>query len=243
MKKSYQISKEGIYQSLKYLRIHFYVLPATMLIAIPFAHYIKGKDWEFSITFGPPIMIGVFLLIDVIPTAIVHLSHFLANRNLKVTVNNDNKVVAFQFLKSHQEFNYRFDQLRVIRYLTLYQQNKNRLSTGWSNYSYLRFITEDNKEFNISSTVMTSDQISIEATQTRYIFWPSMNASYRDNYPDIGKQEQDRQLQLDNWKKKFSDLTYEQIKSRLEDPDKFDKLPRMALEELLEEKNATNSVQ
>lgn len=207
-----------------------------MLLVIPFAHYIKGKSWEFSYTFGPPIAVGVFILIEAVPTLIMHLIHLSKSRHFRITFNLNDRTVRFRPNKQ-DDFTFNFDELTIIEHLTLYQQNKNRLSTGWSNYSYLQISTSDNKEFQISSLILTKDQFPIEPTQTKYSFWPSISSAYKDHQPEIERTEQLRKSQIRDWKHKFEHLTLEELKSKLERPTDFDELPRTAMEELVKEKS------
>jgi hypothetical protein len=206
-----------------------------MLLVIPFAHYVKDKSWEFSYTYGPLIAISVFVLFEVVPTLIFHLIQWTKSKGLKVLIDSTNRVITFQ-LKGNNSYTFSFDNLTVTEHLTLYQQNKKRLSTGWSNYSYLQITTPDNKEFQISSLILTKNQLPIEPIQTKYSFWPSIDSVYKDYQQEIEREQQLRERQLNNWKIKFSGLSTDELKSRLERPKDYDELPRMAMEELLKEK-------
>jgi len=236
LEKSYKISKEGISKSLKYLRRHFYYLPIGMLLVIPFAHFIKDKSWEFSYTYGPPLAVAAFIVFEVIPTVLFHLIHWTRSQCFQILIDSAHNTITFQLGKdsSHK---FSFDELTVIEHLSLYQENKKRLSTGWSNYSYLQISTSDNKEFQISSLILTKDQFPIEPIETKYSFWPSINSAYKDHRPEIELAQQLRDEQLNNWKLKFSSLTADELKSRLERPMDYDQLPRMAMEDLLKEKS------
>ena len=238
LEKEYQISKAGISKSLKYLRKHFYYLPVGMLFVIPFAHYIKDKSWEFSYTYGPPLAVAGFIVLEVIPTLIFHLIHWTRSQHFQILIDSANKTITFRLNKggSHK---FSFDQLTVTEHLSLYQENKKRLSTGWSNYSYLQISTSDNKEFQISSLILTKEQFPIEPIETKYSFWPSINSAYKDHQPEIDRTEQHRKEQLNNWKEKFSNLSSEELKSRLEQPKDYDELPRLRWKNYLKKK-ATN---
>ncbi|WP_460540827.1 hypothetical protein [Echinicola sediminis] len=236
MEKSYQISKEGIFKSHKYLREHFYFLPVAMILAIPFSHYVKDKTWEFSYTYGPPIAVGAFIALGVIPTLIMHLIHWKKSQGFSVSIDSKNRNIRFN-LNEKDSFTFSFDELTVVEHLTLYQQDKRRLSTGWSNYSYLQVKTPDNKEFQISSLILTQEEFPIEAVTTKYTFWPSISNLYQDHQPEIERMEQLRKEKLNFWKNKFSDLSPEELHSRLERPKDYAELPRTAMEQLLNEKS------
>jgi len=207
-----------------------------MLLVIPFAHYVKDKSWEFSYTYGPPLAVAAFILFEVVPTLIFHLIHWTRSQGFQILIDSTNKTITFQLSKDNScEFS--FDDLTVTEHLSLYQENKKRLSTGWSNYSYLQISTTDNKEFQISSLILTKDQFPIEPTETKYSFWPSISSVYKDHQPEIEQAQQLREEQLNNWKIKFSSLTADELKSKLERPMDFDELPRTAMQELLKEKS------
>ncbi|MEO9485462.1 MAG: hypothetical protein ABJG47_18525 [Ekhidna sp.] len=239
MEKSYQISKIGRHNSLKYFRRHLYSIPITILVSVPFLHYVKEQTWEFSITYGAPITIGAFLIFELLPTLIMHLNHYLNSKSLTVIINSDSRTIKFE--KEEIKFNYEFDELTVKQHLSIYQKNKvdgnKRISTPWSNYSYLKIRTPDNKEFRISSLILTKDEFLIEPIETKYSFWPSISSVYKDFQPEIERTERLRAVQLNNWKNKFSSLTTQELKSKLERPKDYDELPRAAMEQLLKEKS------
>ncbi|GEO20984.1 hypothetical protein CQA01_15180 [Cyclobacterium qasimii] len=207
-----------------------------MLLVIPFAHYIKDKSWEFSYTYGPPIAVAAFIAFEIVPTLIFHLIHWTKSQGLKVFIDTTNRVITFQ-VSAGNCYKFGFDDLTVIEYLTLYQQNKKRLSTSWSNYSYLQITTTDNKEFQISSLILTKDQFPIEPFETKYSFWPSITTIYKDNQPEIERAQQLQAEQVNILKVKFSNLTMDELKSRLERQKDYDELLIMAMEELLKEKS------
>lgn len=236
LERSYQISKEGISKSLKYLRQHLYYLPVGLILAIPFIHYIKDKSWEFSYTYGPLMAVAAFILFEIVPTLIFHLLHWKKSQGFKVFIDSSNRVIKFQ-LNETDSYTFNFEDLTVIEYLSLYQQDKRRLSTGWSNYSYLQVRTPDNKEFKISSLILTQDQFPLEVSETKYSFWPSISSIYKDHQPEMEQAHQLRNEQLNNWKVKFSSLTTDELESRLERANDYDELPRSAMKELLKEKS------
>jgi hypothetical protein len=207
-----------------------------MLLAIPFGHYIKDKSWEFSYTYGPPLAIIAFIFFEVVPTLIFHLIHWTKSQGFKVSIDYTNRIITFH-LKNNSNYSFSFDDLKVIEHLTLYQQKKKGFSTGWSNYSYLQIQTPNNKEFQISSLILTKEQFPIEPIETKYSFWPSINSIYKDYQPEIDIDQQLRKEQLKRWKEKFSNLSTEELKSRLERAKDFDELPRTAMEELLNKKS------
>jgi len=207
-----------------------------MIFAIPFLHYIKDKSWEISYTYGPPLAVVSFLVLEVIPTLIFHLIQWKRSLGLKVLIDSSNKTIGFQ-LNKNEIYKYTFDELIVTEFLSLYQENKKRWSTGWSNYSYLQVKVPDNKEFQISSIILTRYEFPIEPTETKYSFWPSISSVYKDHQPEIDRTKLYRKEQLNNWKEKFSNLSHEELKSRLEQPKHYGELPRLAMELLLKEKN------
>lgn len=197
-------------------------------------------DWEFSLIFGPLAAIGTFVLFSLTPTWIIHLNHKLKSQEFRVTINIASETVEFQ-INENQNYKFGFGQLTVVEYLTLYQQNKNRLSTAWSNYSFLQIKTFDNKEFRISSLILTRNEFPIVPIQTKFALWPSITNIYLDLQPEIERTIKRSDDQVNYWKRKFSDLTIDQLRSRLERGDEFDKLPRTAMEELVKEKATNNS--
>ena len=207
-----------------------------MLLVIPFAHYFKHKSWEFSYTYGPPFAVAVFIVFEVVPTLIFHLIHWKRSKGFQILIDSSNNNITFQLSKGNS-YEFSFDDLTVTEHLSLYQENKKRLATGWSNYSYLQISTPDNKEFQISSLILTKDQFPIEPTKSKYSFWPSISSVYKDHQPDIERAQKLRDEQLNNWKIKFSNLSADELKSRLERPMDYNELPRTAMQELLKEKN------
>ncbi len=207
-----------------------------LILAIPFIHYFKDKSWEYSYTYGSLFALIGFIIFEVIPTLTFHLIHWKKSKELELFIDSSNKVIKFQ-LNQIEAYEFTFDDLIVTEHLSLYQQDKRRLSTGWSNYSYLQISTSDNKEFQISSLILTKDQFPIEPTETKYSFWPSISSVYKDHQPEIEQAQQLRNKQLNSWKIKFSDLTANELKSRLERPKDYDELPRTAMEQLLKEKS------
>ena len=102
--------------------------------------------------------------------------------------------------------------------------------------------TSDNKEFNISSIVLSPSEFPIEPKHISYSYWPSINSWYVNRQEKIDSNQNLYNERLKNWKDKFSNLTVEELKSRLERPKDYDELPRVAMEELLKEKSYKHSI-
>jgi len=174
------------------------------------------------------------LAILYLPLLFLHITHYQSSKRLTVSIDQNVQTVTFE---KEVKFTYRYDQLTVENNLSLYQENKRRRQTPWSNYSFLRVRAADNKVFYISSIVMTIREFPISATVNKYSFWPSFSKWYHDLQPEIERIQQQRNEQLNDWKVKFSSLTVEELKLRLEHHKDYDELPRAAIEELLKEKS------
>ena len=214
-----------------------------MVAVIPFAYYIKGQTWDFSVKYGPPIAAGAFIAFELIPTAIMHLTHFLKNRFVQVMVNP--KTGTVRFIKLNEQYTFEFNELIVTQHLPIYHKNKidknKRISTPWSNYSFLKIKTTDNKEFNVSSLIISGTEFPIEPTQIKYSLWPSIGDWYVNRQLEIDEANELLNQQLTDWKQKFSELTAKQLESKLRTPEHLAEIPRMAMEQLLAERKATNS--
>ncbi|GAA5025019.1 hypothetical protein GCM10011506_09160 [Marivirga lumbricoides] len=135
-----------------------------------------------AIKIVPLINLLGFMALGVLPTLIMHLSHFFANRNFEVLIDPHANQITF---KEKEEFQYAYEDLTVTRHLPLYHKKKldgnHRMLTPWSNYSFIRVRTNDNKEFNISSTLLNYEDFPIEPSQTNYSLWPMMKKAYIDH--------------------------------------------------------------
>ncbi len=209
-----------------------------MILSIPFAHYIKGLDWELAKELGPPLALLAFVIVEVIPTSIMHLTHYLSNKNLEVIIHTESKEITF---KKDMEYTFSYSELTITLYNPIYHKNKvdgnNRWATAWSNYSFLRIETTDNKEFNVSSTVINNDEFPLEPTHTKYSLWPSIGKWFVNRQLEIDKADEFRKKQIVNWKTKFSNLSLSEQEARLEHPEQYDELPIIAMRELLKEKS------
>lgn len=146
------------------------------------AHFIKGYEWTEAIKIVPLINLVGFIILAVLPTLIMHISHFLSNKNFEVYIDESSNEITF---KRDQEFRYAFEDLTVTRHLPLYHKKKldgnHRVLTPWSNYSFIKVRTNDNKEFNISSTVLNHEDFPVAPTETNYSIWPVIKRAYIDH--------------------------------------------------------------
>ncbi|MGF1637282.1 MAG: hypothetical protein ACFCUU_09425 [Cyclobacteriaceae bacterium] len=237
MKFRYKINKKEIRNSLKYLIRDLYELPIIIVGVILFLHFIKALDFVISFKLGFTFTLGLYLLTKIIPTLIMHLIHHNSNKGVELEIDKLNEIIK---IKKDREFIYRYSELAVLLYLPIYHKNKvdkmMRLATGWSNYSFIRIKTKDNKEFNISSILIRKEEFPIEPSEVKYSLWPSIGKWY-ENTQILLDDERNR---LSRWKDKFSTLTIEQIDEKLRDSERFDVLPRKALIELRNEKTGTD---
>ncbi len=175
MKTIHRINSVDIYSSLKYFFWFLYALPFFTIVSIPFAYYVKGWDWDRSLTLAPIVAFVALSIFIVLPTIIMHLSHYFSNKDLIVEIDRINNKVTF--IKD-SEYSYRFSKLKAELHTPIYHKNKldkrNRWLTPWSNYSYLNVITSDKREFNISSILIDSSKFPIEIESTHYALWPSI---------------------------------------------------------------------
>tara|TARA_R110002126_G_scaffold107322_1_gene242584 strand:+ start:141 stop:872 length:732 start_codon:yes stop_codon:yes gene_type:complete len=243
LEKSYKIAGKAILKSNKYLIRCLFSLPIVSIIAIPLAHYRNGWDWEKAFEYAAPVTILSFLVFGVIPTLIMYLSHYFSNRNTSIQIDYEFKKITIQKI---QKFSYPWNELSVTLNKPIYHKNKvdknYRWVTPWSNYSFLTLRTSDNKEFNISSIVLSPSEFPIEPKHISYSYWPSINSWYVNRQEEIDSNQNLYNERLKNWKDKFSNLTVEELKSRLERPKDYDELPRVAMEELLKEKSYKHSI-
>ncbi|WOK07764.1 hypothetical protein RT717_03885 [Imperialibacter roseus] len=226
MTQKYSINRTATYKSLKYWRHLLSSAPLVIILAAPFAHYIKGMDWDTAKVVGPISALVGYAIIGAVPTLIMHLVHYFSNRGVQIIVDQESACVTF---RREIEFTYSFDDLTVTQHSSLYQENKRRIPTSWSNYSFLQVRTSDNKEFNISSIIMSMDEFPVKPLNYSYSFWPAM-ADWCIHH------DYNRNKLLTVWKDRFSKLTIEQIESQLKEGNRLEQLPKQALEELLAEK-------
>jgi hypothetical protein len=174
-----------------------------------------------------------------LPVLIVHQTHLWLNKSLTVTIDNLQRTITFE---KGFKFTYSFDDLEVENHLTIYHKNRidkrNRRMTVWSNYSYLQVTSSDNKQFNVSSIIINSEDFPIKPSRIRYFFWPFFKGWYIDLQPELNRKEKLNKELLRKWKLKFSDLTTEQLRSKLEQPSNYDELPITAMKDLLKEKSS-----
>lgn len=148
-------------------------MPFLMLLSIPIAYYVKGFSLEMSVKVGPLFNLGAFVLLGCVPTLIVHSSHYWRNKNLKLYIDDDNGLLT---IDQEQKLQYDFASLECTEYLALSKKRnedgKFRVITPWSNYSYIKIKTRDQKVYKISSTVINSEDFPVELTEKKYTFWP-----------------------------------------------------------------------
>ncbi|PTB97644.1 hypothetical protein C9994_02065 [Marivirga lumbricoides] len=213
------------------------MLPILSVLAIPLAHYRNGWNWEKAVEYAVPVTISSFLVLGVIPNLIMHLTHYFSNRNLSILIECEEKKIRIQ---KDLKFSYKWNELTIILNTPIYHKNKvdnrNRWETPWSNYSFFTLITPDNKEFNISSIVLSPSELPIEPTEIKYSLWPSIKPWYVNRQIEIDCNQKHKRERINGWKQKFSDLTVEELKSMLGRPKDYDELPKIAMEELLKEK-------
>jgi len=213
------------------------LLPILCILGIPLAHYRNGWDWEKAAEYAVPVAISSFLVFGVIPNLIMHLSHYFSNQNISISIDyKENKIT----IQKDQKFSYKWEELTVSLNIPIYYKNKvdnnNRWATPWSNYTYLTLRTPDNKEFNISSIVISQSELPIEPNEINYSLWPSIKPWFINRQIEIDRNQERNRERINSWKQKFSDLTAEELKSRLRRPKDYDELPKKAMEELLKEK-------
>ncbi len=213
------------------------MIPILCILAIPLAHYRNGWDWQKAAEHAVPVVISTFLVFGVIPNLIMHLTHYFSNRNLSILIDCEEKKITIQ---KDLKFAYKLNELTIILNTPIYHKNKvdnrNRWETPWSNYSFFTLITPDNKEFNISSIVLSHSELPIEPTEIKYSLWPTIKPWYVNRQIEIDRNQEIYREQINNWKQKFSDLTAEELKFKLGRPKDYDELPKIAMEELLKEK-------
>lgn len=238
MSRFYKISRSGIFKSNKYLIRYLYLLPILCILAIPLDHYRNGWDWGKAVAYAVPVAISSFLVFGVIPNLVLHLTHFFSNRNISISIDSKEDKITIQ---KDQKFSYKWEELTVSLNIPIYHKNKvdnnNRWVTPWSNYSYLTLRTPDNKEFNISSIVLSQSELPIEPSEINYLLWPSIKPWFVNRQIEIDRNQKIYRKRINNWKQKFADLSVEELKSRLERPKDYDELPKSAMEELLKEKS------
>ncbi|MFZ6664630.1 hypothetical protein [Peijinzhouia sedimentorum] len=217
-----------------------YALPILLIISIPFAHYIKGMDWETSKELAPLFAIIAIIVFEVVPTAIMHLTHYISNKDLIVEIDRIEQTITF---KKDKVYSFHFNELMVELHTPIYHKNKvdnmKRWVTPWSNYSYLKVISKDNKEFNISSTLIRTEEFPLEVEKTWFSIWPSIHKWFVDRQAIINAEIESRREKLKVWKEKFSALSLKEIEIKLADANRLNEYPRIALIELKNEKKTT----
>ncbi len=240
MKTVHRINKDDIFYSLKYLVWFIYATPIFLVLSIPFAHYIKGWDWDNSLEKAPLVFIISILFFILLPTIIIHISHYHSNKNLIVEIDKTEQKITF---KKKREYTYQFSDLKAELCTPIYHKNKIDKArlwvTPWSNYSFLKVHSSDNKEFNISSTLIKPTEFPLEIKSTEYSLWPSIGPWFIDHEATKTKERELERSKLNDWKEKFSHLTVIQIEKKLNNADSLDYYPRKALIELKNEKTAT----
>lgn len=242
MKTLHRINKNDTLNSLKYLVRQLYALPFLLIISVPFAHYIKGMDWETSKELAPLFALIAIFIFEVIPTSIMHLTHYISNKQLTVEIDRIEQTITLK--KGNGTFYFRFEDLVVELHTPIYHKNKidnmKRWATPWSNYSYMKVISKNNKEFNISSTLIRPEEFPIQVEKIKYSFWPVIKNWFVNREEIIDAEIELKRQRLNMWKDKFSVLTLEEIERKLTNPESLDDYPKKALIELRNEKKSTN---
>ena len=225
--KEYRINNPAIIKSLKHT---LYGLLAWPILIIGLKFYAYDNE----------IIVGAILIslcIFYSPLIVIHFYHIKNSKGFTVRVDENVRNITFE---KDKKFTYRFDQLIVENHLTIYQEDKRRKPLPWSNYSFLKVLTDDNKAFYISSTMMTARQFPITTKIKKYSFWPLFDYWYID-YEIVNKEiEEARAQKINSWKTKFSNLTIEELETRLRRPKDYREIPREAMTEVLKQKKAIN---
>lgn len=199
-------------------------------------------DWETSKELAPLFALIAIFIFEVIPTSIMHLTHYISNKELTVEIERIEQTITFK--KDNSTFCFRFEDLVVELHAPIYHKNKidnmKRWATPWSNYSYMKVISRDNKEFNISSTLIRPEEFPIQVEKTKYSLWPVIKSWFVNRQEIIDAEIELIRQRLKMWKDKFSVLTLEEIERKLTNPESLDDYPKKALIELRNEKKATN---
>ncbi|MCH7415861.1 hypothetical protein MM213_20340 [Belliella sp. R4-6] len=238
MKTIYTINKNDTLNSLKYLVRRMYALPFLLILSVPFAHYIKGMDWETSKELAPLFALFAVFIFQVIPTTIMHLTHYISNKELTVEIDRIEQTITFK--KGNGTYCFHFEDLIVELYIPIYHKNKidsmKRWATPWSNYSYMKVISKDNKEFNISSTLIRPEELPLHVEKTNYSLWPVIKNWFVNRQEIIDAEFELERERLNRWKDKFSALTLEEIERKLSNAERLDDYPKKALMDLRNEK-------
>jgi len=173
LRKLYESNTAQTLHSLKYLKRNFFLLPVLMLISIPIAYYFKGYSWETSLKVGPLFNLGAFLILGCLPTLIVHFSHYWNSKDLKLFIDFElGKIVIDQ----QGQYQYDLESLQFTEHLALakkrHEDGRFRIITPWSNFSYIKIRAQDDREFNISSTIINSKDFPVDISHKEYTLWP-----------------------------------------------------------------------
>jgi hypothetical protein len=146
------------------------LLPLLMGISIPIAYYLKGFTWEESIIIGPLVNVLAFLFLGALPTFLIHRSH------LKYRVASPPHIDTKKQTIFLNDIIYPIDSLDFTHHLAWIQKSKQdgkfRLTTPWSNYSYIAVKTKQDQTFYLSSTQIIMDQFFVEISQKQYHLFP-----------------------------------------------------------------------
>lgn len=150
-------------------------MPLFMIISIPIAYYLKGYSWEESFIVGPLFNLAMFVVLGCLPTLVVHISHYWRSKGLKLFIDHDAGKIT---IDQDERYHYNLESLEFTEHLAIskkqQEDGKLRIITPWSNYSYIKITTADNKEFKISSIVINSEDFPVEMDQREYTLWPAI---------------------------------------------------------------------
>ncbi|MDE3235261.1 MAG: hypothetical protein KGO81_04840 [Bacteroidota bacterium] len=97
-----------------------------------------------------------FILIDTLPTILVHLNYLKHNGNLVLKINPKKKSLIY--ITTHDSFEYKFDDILLIEYIRSSTFHSGKFSFG--QYRYCRFLFKDKKRLVITSLMIKNiDQI------------------------------------------------------------------------------------
>jgi hypothetical protein len=198
-----------------------------ILLYIPAGLFIGHLSGKISWVDYPGILV-IFLLVNLVlflPAFFLHFTYFYYNSGTELTIDYNSKSISITDDRITSKFN--FDDIHIVEQnLGVYYKDKidnlGRWTLPWTGYGYLKLKLKNGQVFILTSLILDIQKPPISISQTNYRFLPFIirkEMTFADRRMLV---ENDRQVKVNDYMKKFANLPHENLREKLRNSKKYE---------------------
>ena len=196
--------------------------------------------------FEPFLIIGLLLwtLFWFIPAIILHPIYYLINRNTEFIYNEEKK--EFEIIQDKKTSIFKSGDIKLIEriYYSDYRLPKwqqNYIPMPWRKYGLIRIVTNENKEFFLTSLMLDIVNPPIEPTFNKFRMIPFPPKTIEQKQKELNEIETLKRKEITNFKTRFSKMTISELSYQTVENGLVEEA-EIAAKELINERNTTANI-